>query len=132
VKLVALVYRKPPQAIFCREDSGLRKPKDLEGNAIGTTAGASVRPYFRPSPKPPASMLGRSGGSWRASSHCRGCSRPTRLPVSANSQSAKRCCGLSSGLANLYAGLFLEKNPEEFRVHRSLRMETLFELCRRG
>jgi NitT/TauT family transport system substrate-binding protein len=30
VKLVAVVYRKPPQAIFCREDSGLRKPKDLE------------------------------------------------------------------------------------------------------
>jgi NitT/TauT family transport system substrate-binding protein len=46
VKLVALVYRKPPQAIFCREDSGLKKPKDLEGNAIGTTAGASVPTLF--------------------------------------------------------------------------------------
>jgi NitT/TauT family transport system substrate-binding protein len=32
VKLVAAVYRKPPQAIFCREDSGLKRPKDLEGN----------------------------------------------------------------------------------------------------
>ncbi len=46
VKLVAIVYRKPPQAIFCREDSGLRMPKDLEGNAIGTTAGASVPALF--------------------------------------------------------------------------------------
>jgi len=46
VKLLAIIYRKPPQAIFCREDSGLRKPKDLEGNAIGTTAGASVPTLF--------------------------------------------------------------------------------------
>jgi NitT/TauT family transport system substrate-binding protein len=46
VKLVAIVYRKPPQAIFCRGDSGLRMPKDLEGNAIGTTAGASVPTLF--------------------------------------------------------------------------------------
>jgi NitT/TauT family transport system substrate-binding protein len=46
VKLVAITYRKPPHAIFCREDSGLRKPKDLEGNAIGTTAGASVPTLF--------------------------------------------------------------------------------------
>jgi NitT/TauT family transport system substrate-binding protein len=46
VKLVAIVYRKPPQAIFCREDSGLRNAKDLEGNAIGTTAGASVPTLF--------------------------------------------------------------------------------------
>jgi NitT/TauT family transport system substrate-binding protein len=41
VKLVAAVYRKPPHGIFCRDDSGLKKPKDLEGNAIATTAGSS-------------------------------------------------------------------------------------------
>jgi NitT/TauT family transport system substrate-binding protein len=29
IKLVAIVYSKPPQAIFCREDSGLKMPKDL-------------------------------------------------------------------------------------------------------
>jgi NitT/TauT family transport system substrate-binding protein len=46
VKLVASVYSKPPHAIFCREDSGLKKPKDLEGNAIATTAGAAVRAVF--------------------------------------------------------------------------------------
>jgi NitT/TauT family transport system substrate-binding protein len=45
-KLVAAVYRKPPQAIFCREDSGLKRPKDLEGNAIATTAGASIPALF--------------------------------------------------------------------------------------
>src|SRR5262245_25675068 len=42
VKLVAIVYRKPPQAIFCREDSGLKKPKDLEGNTIADTAGIEL------------------------------------------------------------------------------------------
>jgi NitT/TauT family transport system substrate-binding protein len=46
VKLVVAVYRKPPQAIFCREDSGLKRPKDLEGNAIATTAGASIPALF--------------------------------------------------------------------------------------
>jgi NitT/TauT family transport system substrate-binding protein len=43
VKLVAIVYSKPPQAIFCREDSGLKKPKDLEGNAIAAAAGSAIR-----------------------------------------------------------------------------------------
>jgi NitT/TauT family transport system substrate-binding protein len=46
VKLVAIVYSKPPQAIFCREDSGLRKPKDLEGNAIADTAGGANPALF--------------------------------------------------------------------------------------
>jgi NitT/TauT family transport system substrate-binding protein len=46
VKLVAIVYRKPPQAIFCREDSGLKKPKDLEGNAIADTATSAPRAIF--------------------------------------------------------------------------------------
>src|SRR5215475_9256205 len=39
------------------------------------------RTYFRPSPKPPASMLGRCAGSSRAASHCPACSPPTRSPV---------------------------------------------------
>jgi NitT/TauT family transport system substrate-binding protein len=46
VKLVAAVYRKPPHTIFCREDSGLKKLKDLEGNAIAAAAGSSVRFLF--------------------------------------------------------------------------------------
>src|SRR5215472_10209464 len=46
VKLVAIVYRKPPQAIFCREDSGLKKPKDLEGNAIADNAGGATPALF--------------------------------------------------------------------------------------
>ena len=29
VKLAAIVYAKPPEVIFCREDTGIRKPKDL-------------------------------------------------------------------------------------------------------
>jgi len=46
VKLVAIVYVRPPQAIFCREDSGLRKPKDLEGNAIADNAGGATPALF--------------------------------------------------------------------------------------
>src|SRR5215472_17172867 len=46
VKLVAIVYRKPPQAIYCREDSGLKKPKDLEGHAIAEPAGGAVKALF--------------------------------------------------------------------------------------
>src|SRR5215831_5864093 len=46
VKLVAVIYRKPPQTIFCREDAGLKKPKDLEGNAIAAPPGSAVPPVF--------------------------------------------------------------------------------------
>jgi NitT/TauT family transport system substrate-binding protein len=46
VKLVAIVYNKPPQAIYCREDSGLKKPKDLEGNAIADSAGSANAALF--------------------------------------------------------------------------------------
>jgi NitT/TauT family transport system substrate-binding protein len=46
VKLVAVIYRKPPQTIVCREDSGLKKPKDLEGNAIAEPAGGAVKALF--------------------------------------------------------------------------------------
>ncbi len=31
VKLAAIVYAKPPQGIFCSEDSGYKTPKDIEG-----------------------------------------------------------------------------------------------------
>jgi NitT/TauT family transport system substrate-binding protein len=46
VKLVAAVYRKPSQAVFCRGDSGLKRPKDLEGNAIADTAGSANQRFF--------------------------------------------------------------------------------------
>jgi NitT/TauT family transport system substrate-binding protein len=46
VKLVAIVYAKPPQAIFCREDSGIRQPKDLEGTSIANPAGGATVDMF--------------------------------------------------------------------------------------
>jgi NitT/TauT family transport system substrate-binding protein len=46
VKLVAIVYRKPPQGIDCREDSGLTKPKDLGGNVIASAPASAVRVLF--------------------------------------------------------------------------------------
>src|SRR3982074_2912085 len=42
-KLPAIVYAKPPQGVFCREDSGFKQPKDLEGASIANpAAGATV------------------------------------------------------------------------------------------
>lgn len=46
VKLVAIVYSKPPQAIFCREDAGLKQAKDLEGSSIANPAGGSIPDLF--------------------------------------------------------------------------------------
>ncbi|TMJ32145.1 MAG: ABC transporter substrate-binding protein [Alphaproteobacteria bacterium] len=46
VKLVSIVYARPPQAIFCREDSGLKKPKDLEGASIANPAGGATVDMF--------------------------------------------------------------------------------------
>lgn len=39
IKLVASLYEKSPDAIFFIKDSGIAKPKDLEGRTIGATAG---------------------------------------------------------------------------------------------
>jgi NitT/TauT family transport system substrate-binding protein len=46
VKLVAVVYARPPQAIFCTEDAGLKTPKDLEGKSIANPAGGSIPDMF--------------------------------------------------------------------------------------
>jgi NitT/TauT family transport system substrate-binding protein len=46
VKLVAIVYAKPPQAVFCRDDSGLKQPKDLEGVSIANPAGGATVDMF--------------------------------------------------------------------------------------
>jgi NitT/TauT family transport system substrate-binding protein len=46
VKLVASVYARPPQAIFCREDAGIKVPKDLEGRSVANPAGGSIPDLF--------------------------------------------------------------------------------------
>lgn len=46
VKMVAVVYAKPPQAIFCRADAGFRKPQDLEGRSVANPAGGSIPDMF--------------------------------------------------------------------------------------
>jgi len=46
VKLVSIVYAKPPQAVFCREDSGIKQPKDLEGASIANPAGGATVDMF--------------------------------------------------------------------------------------
>src|SRR5689334_10042861 len=37
VKLVAIVYAKPPHAIYVLKESGISKPKDLEGKKVADT-----------------------------------------------------------------------------------------------
>jgi NitT/TauT family transport system substrate-binding protein len=46
VKLVAIVYAKPPHAIYVLKDSGIAKPKDLEGKKIADTAFSAVPKLF--------------------------------------------------------------------------------------
>lgn len=46
VKLLSIVYAKPPQAVFCREDSGIKQPKDLEGASIANPAGGATVDMF--------------------------------------------------------------------------------------
>ena len=46
VKLVAVVYAKPPHAIFVLKESGIAKPKDLEGKKIADTAFSAVPKLF--------------------------------------------------------------------------------------
>lgn len=45
-KLVSIVYARPAQAIFCREDAGLKQPKDLEGASIANPAGGATVDMF--------------------------------------------------------------------------------------
>ncbi|HKS84742.1 MAG TPA: ABC transporter substrate-binding protein [Pseudolabrys sp.] len=46
IKLVAVVYARPPQAIFCAAEAGLKTPKDLEGKSIANPAGGSIPDMF--------------------------------------------------------------------------------------
>src|ERR1700737_2248263 len=46
VKLVSIVYARPPQAIFAIKGSGITSPKDLEGKTVADTASSSVRLLF--------------------------------------------------------------------------------------
>jgi NitT/TauT family transport system substrate-binding protein len=46
VKLVSIVYAKPPQAIFALKETGIASPKDIEGKTIADTASSSVRLLF--------------------------------------------------------------------------------------
>jgi NitT/TauT family transport system substrate-binding protein len=46
VKLVSIVYAKPPQAIFAVKGAGIASPKDLEGKTVADSASSSVRLLF--------------------------------------------------------------------------------------
>jgi NitT/TauT family transport system substrate-binding protein len=45
-KLVAIVYARPPHAIYVLKDSGIANPKDLEGKKIADTAFSAVPKLF--------------------------------------------------------------------------------------
>lgn len=46
VKLVSVIYAKPPHAIYVLKDSGITKPKDLEGRKLADTAFSSIPKMF--------------------------------------------------------------------------------------
>jgi len=46
VKLVAMIYPKPPHAVYVFKESGIAKPKDFEGKTLADTAFSSVPKLF--------------------------------------------------------------------------------------
>src|SRR4029078_3505195 len=46
IKLVSVIYAKPPHAIYVLKDSGITKPKDLEGKSVADTAFSAVPKMF--------------------------------------------------------------------------------------
>ncbi len=46
VRVVAIVYAKPPHAIYALKESGISKPKDLEGRKIANPAGGAIPKMF--------------------------------------------------------------------------------------
>lgn len=46
VKMVAVVYGKPPYTVLTRDDSGIKQPRDLEGKTLGAPAGSATRAVF--------------------------------------------------------------------------------------
>ena len=46
IKLVAMIYPKPPHAVYVLKDSGIAKPKDFEGKTLADTAFSSVPKLF--------------------------------------------------------------------------------------
>lgn len=46
VKLVAVVYARSPLAIYALRDSGIQRPRDLEGRTVADTAGSAVPAIF--------------------------------------------------------------------------------------
>jgi NitT/TauT family transport system substrate-binding protein len=46
VKLVAMIYPKPPHAVYVLKESGITKPKDFEGKTLADTAFSSVPKLF--------------------------------------------------------------------------------------
>src|SRR5260370_3733685 len=96
VKLGAIVYGKQPEAIFCREDAGLKEPKDLEGNAIANPAGGSIPDLFPAFAK--AAGIDRQKVRWvvASSESLPGLLAANRVPCVGSSPSARRCCAPSS------------------------------------
>jgi NitT/TauT family transport system substrate-binding protein len=46
IKLVSVIYAKPPHAIYVLKDSGISKPKDLEGRKLADTAFSAMPKMF--------------------------------------------------------------------------------------
>ncbi len=46
VKELAMVYSKPPQALYCLAESGMKTPKDLEGKKLSDAASSGVPKIF--------------------------------------------------------------------------------------
>jgi NitT/TauT family transport system substrate-binding protein len=46
VKEISIVYARPPQALYCLAESGIRTPRDLEGKRLSDSASSAVPRIF--------------------------------------------------------------------------------------
>src|SRR5947207_7546189 len=46
IKIVSVIYSKPPHAIYVLKESGITKPKDLEGRKVADTAFSAIPKMF--------------------------------------------------------------------------------------
>jgi NitT/TauT family transport system substrate-binding protein len=46
VKELSIIYTRPPQALFCLPESGIRGPRDLEGRTLSDSAASAIPKVF--------------------------------------------------------------------------------------
>jgi NitT/TauT family transport system substrate-binding protein len=111
VKLVAIVYAKPPHAIYVLKESGIAKPKDLEGKKVADTAFSAVPKLFEAYAK--AANIDASKVTW--------------LVAAADTLPGMLTTGRADGIGQFTVGepLLIKSNPDLVRRFVTATMQGL-------